>query len=102
MIQEVTQGRLVSDISSKYDLAERHFYFFCKRCIDTVLALLHLVLAAPLMLIIAIMISMDTPGSVVFVSSARIHRGLRSKSRQDASRPQESSELQGLSFRAST
>ena len=46
---------------------ERPFYFACKRCLDVVLAMLLLILSSPLMLLIAILIKLDTPGPVIFV-----------------------------------
>jgi lipopolysaccharide/colanic/teichoic acid biosynthesis glycosyltransferase len=45
----------------------RHLYFRCKRLIDLVLTVLLLVLLWPLMLLIAILIKLDTPGPVFFV-----------------------------------
>jgi lipopolysaccharide/colanic/teichoic acid biosynthesis glycosyltransferase len=45
----------------------RHLYFCCKRLIDLVLTVLLLVLLWPLMLLIAILIKLDTPGPVFFV-----------------------------------
>lgn len=45
----------------------RDLYFCCKRLIDVVLAVPLLVLLTPLMLLIAILIKLDTPGPVLFV-----------------------------------
>jgi lipopolysaccharide/colanic/teichoic acid biosynthesis glycosyltransferase len=60
---------------------EKSLYFACKRCIDVVLAALVLVLLAPLMLLIAILIKLDTPGPGIFVQervgSRRRSRGGR-------------------------
>jgi len=43
------------------------FYFYCKRLMDLVLATLMLVFLLPLMLLVAILIRLDTPGPVFFV-----------------------------------
>jgi lipopolysaccharide/colanic/teichoic acid biosynthesis glycosyltransferase len=45
----------------------RAFYFVCKRCVDIMLAVVLLVLLSPLMLLIAVLIKLDTPGPVFFV-----------------------------------
>jgi lipopolysaccharide/colanic/teichoic acid biosynthesis glycosyltransferase len=42
-------------------------YFACKRCIDVVLATIMLVFALPLMLLIALLIKLDTPGPAIFI-----------------------------------
>jgi lipopolysaccharide/colanic/teichoic acid biosynthesis glycosyltransferase len=42
-------------------------YFPCKRCLDIVLAISLLVILSPLFLLIAILIKLDTPGSIFFV-----------------------------------
>jgi len=44
----------------------KHFYSFCKRLIDVVLATILLILLAPLLLIIAILIKLDSPGPIFF------------------------------------
>ncbi len=46
---------------------ERRTYLFCKRVMDLSLALLMLFLAAPVMLLIAAAIKLDSPGPVLFV-----------------------------------
>jgi lipopolysaccharide/colanic/teichoic acid biosynthesis glycosyltransferase len=48
-------------------MINRLLYFFCKRCMDVVLATLLLILLSPLLLLIAILIKLDTPGPVIFV-----------------------------------
>jgi len=45
----------------------RYLYFACKRCMDIVLGSLLLVIALPLMLLIAILIKLDSPGPVIFI-----------------------------------
>lgn len=46
---------------------DRSLYFSCKRCVDVVLATLLLILLSPLMLLIAVLVRLDTPGPVIFV-----------------------------------
>jgi lipopolysaccharide/colanic/teichoic acid biosynthesis glycosyltransferase len=46
---------------------DNSLYFRCKRCLDIVLAISLLVILAPLLLLIAILIKLDTPGSIFFV-----------------------------------
>jgi lipopolysaccharide/colanic/teichoic acid biosynthesis glycosyltransferase len=43
------------------------FYYYCKRCVDLVLALSLLLLLTPLMLLIGILIKLDTPGPIFYV-----------------------------------
>jgi lipopolysaccharide/colanic/teichoic acid biosynthesis glycosyltransferase len=57
---------------------DRHLYLACKRCMDVVLATLLLVLAVPLMLLIAVLIKLDSPGPVIFVQE-RVGARRRSK-----------------------
>jgi lipopolysaccharide/colanic/teichoic acid biosynthesis glycosyltransferase len=45
---------------------QRTLYFFCKRCTDVCLASLLLVVLLPLLLLIAILIKLDSPGPVFF------------------------------------
>jgi lipopolysaccharide/colanic/teichoic acid biosynthesis glycosyltransferase len=45
----------------------KEFYFFCKRLMDIVLTILSLILLSPLLLLIAILIKLDTPGPIIFV-----------------------------------
>lgn len=54
--------------------------FICKRAMDLVLATLALLLLAPLLLLIAVLIKLDSPGPVIFTqkrvgSRRRTHRG---------------------------
>jgi lipopolysaccharide/colanic/teichoic acid biosynthesis glycosyltransferase len=46
---------------------DRSLYFSCKRCLDVVLATLLFILLSPLMLLIAILVKLDTPGPIIFV-----------------------------------
>jgi lipopolysaccharide/colanic/teichoic acid biosynthesis glycosyltransferase len=46
---------------------DSRLYYACKRCIDVGLAALVLILLFPLMLFIALLIKLDTPGPVLFV-----------------------------------
>jgi len=41
-------------------------YFLCKRCMDIILSLLFLIITLPLMLLIALLIKVDSPGPVFF------------------------------------
>jgi len=43
-----------------------YLYFACKRLLDVVLAILMLILLTPVMIIIAILIKLDSPGSIFF------------------------------------
>lgn len=56
---------------------DKALYFSCKRFMDVVLAALALILLIPLMLLIAILIKLDTPGPVFFIQE-RV--GVRRKS----------------------
>ncbi len=59
-----TESRPVASVPAA---KERRFYYFCKRLMDLLLASLILVLAAPVMLLIALAIKLDSPGPVLFV-----------------------------------
>lgn len=52
------------DVSTWAD--DRPLYFFCKRCLDLLLACLALTLLAPLMAILALLIKRDSPGGIIF------------------------------------
>jgi lipopolysaccharide/colanic/teichoic acid biosynthesis glycosyltransferase len=54
-------------------------YYSCKRCMDVVLALLLLGLLSPLLLLIAVLIKLDSPGPIVFVQE-RVSARRRSRS----------------------
>jgi len=54
---------VVSDKSTN----DKPLYFACKRCIDVVVAALMLGALLPLMLIIALLIKLETPGPVLFL-----------------------------------
>jgi lipopolysaccharide/colanic/teichoic acid biosynthesis glycosyltransferase len=56
-------------------------YFYCKRFMDLFLAMLLLVVLSPLMLLIAILIRLDTPGPIIFVQE-RVGARRRSKEGQ--------------------
>lgn len=47
--------------------ADRRLYFLCKRAVDITLACLLLLCLSPLLLLIAVLIKLDTPGPVFFV-----------------------------------
>jgi lipopolysaccharide/colanic/teichoic acid biosynthesis glycosyltransferase len=46
---------------------DKQLYWACKRCFDVVVASIMLVMLAPLMLAIAILIKLDSPGPALFV-----------------------------------
>jgi lipopolysaccharide/colanic/teichoic acid biosynthesis glycosyltransferase len=58
-----SQVTVVSNAAEKADTA----YFICKRSIDVILSGLLLLLLLPLLLFIAFLIKLDTPGPVIFV-----------------------------------
>lgn len=55
---------------------EKRLYFLCKRCMDIMLLLLFLPIALPLLILIALLIKVDSPGPVFF-HQARV--GLRKR-----------------------
>lgn len=57
------------------------FYFFCKRCLDVVLALVLLTLLLPLMVVIAILIKLDSSGPIFFTQE-RVGAKRRSENRR--------------------
>jgi lipopolysaccharide/colanic/teichoic acid biosynthesis glycosyltransferase len=48
------------------DHSENNPYFTCKRCLDVFLAGLLLILLLPLLVLIAVLIKLDSPGPVIF------------------------------------
>lgn len=58
-------------------VGKRRLYFSCKRCMDTVLSALFLLISLPLLLLIALLITVDSPGPVLF-KQERV--GLRKRS----------------------
>lgn len=63
MLQEVR----IDDRQRLSVTVDRSLYFTCKRCMDVVLAMLLLVLLCPLLLLIAILIKLDSPGPIIFI-----------------------------------
>ncbi|MFL5735304.1 MAG: sugar transferase [Chloroflexia bacterium] len=57
---------------------DKPFNFYCKRVIDVSLAMLLLILLSPVILLIAIVIKLDTPGPVFFAQE-RVGAGRRSR-----------------------
>jgi lipopolysaccharide/colanic/teichoic acid biosynthesis glycosyltransferase len=61
--------------------ADDRIYFACKRCLDVVLAGVLLTLLSPLLLLIAILIKLDSPGPILFtqerVGAKRLRVGKR-------------------------
>jgi lipopolysaccharide/colanic/teichoic acid biosynthesis glycosyltransferase len=69
MEQETNVKNLVGDtfLLSPHQTIGRSFYFISKRVIDILTAFIALVLLSPMMLLIAILIRLDSPGSAFFV-----------------------------------
>ena len=63
---------------------DKRLYFFCKRCIDIVLSMLFLVVTLPLLLLIALLIKLDSPGPVLF-RQERVGAQKSSIAREEAS-----------------
>ena len=55
-----------SRIAVSAEETENNLYFACKRGMDVILACLLLILLSPLLLLIAILIKLDSPGPVIF------------------------------------
>ena len=55
-----------SHIAVMTEESENNLYFACKRGMDVILACLLLILLSPLLLLIAILIKLDSPGPVIF------------------------------------
>jgi len=64
-------------LASMHIHREKQLYFLCKRCMDIVLSLVFLIAALPLLLLIALLIRVDSPGPVLF---AQERLGLRKRS----------------------
>src|SRR5206468_8569520 len=76
----VSAQKRLSQIASLKEDSRRTFYCFSKRCIDVGLAGLALVLLLPLLLLIAVLIKLDSPGPVLFTHErvgAKRQRGSR-------------------------
>ena len=46
-------------------VGKKRLYFLCKRCMDIVLSVLFLTLTFPLLLLVAVLIKVDSPGPVL-------------------------------------
>lgn len=57
-------------------LADNHLYAFSKRLLDIIFSLIFLFLFSPVMLLIALLVKLDSPGPAIF-SHYRVGRGLR-------------------------
>jgi lipopolysaccharide/colanic/teichoic acid biosynthesis glycosyltransferase len=55
-----------SRIAVQTNDTENNLYFWCKRCLDVILAALLLVLLLPLILVIMVLIKLDSPGAAIF------------------------------------
>ena len=69
MQQLLVDGKLVNLTDAASDSRDKHkeSYFIIKRCADVILASVLLVALSPVLLLIAILIKLDSPGSVIFV-----------------------------------
>ncbi len=67
MVREVITDDQPTMVVQDAQIGGRSLYFACKRCLDVTLATILLVLLSPLMLLIAMLIKLDTPGPVIFV-----------------------------------
>lgn len=66
MLQDVLQEGRQDSVVSKAGSMNDDLYFACKRAMDVLLAGTALVLLSPLLLLIAILIKLDSPGPVIF------------------------------------
>lgn len=55
-------GRILPDSAA----INRRFYFLSKRCIDVAASILLIIVAAPLAVVVALLIKLDSPGPVIF------------------------------------
>ncbi|PYR50124.1 MAG: UDP-phosphate galactose phosphotransferase [Acidobacteria bacterium] len=72
MVANVAQHGLLiepSRIIAPTAAAEGNFYPWCKRCLDLVVSATLLVLLSPVMLLIAVLIKLNSPGSVLFTQA---------------------------------
>ena len=53
-------------LALKRIVGEKRLYFLCKRCMDIVLSVLFLTITLPLLLLVAVLIKVDSPGPVLF------------------------------------
>lgn len=54
------------ELSLMGNYGEKRLYFLCKRCMDVIVSLLFLVIALPLLLLIALLVKVDSTGPAVF------------------------------------
>jgi lipopolysaccharide/colanic/teichoic acid biosynthesis glycosyltransferase len=67
MAEQVYVGDRQRVFVSRAGSRTQDLYFFCKRCLDVVLAALMLIFVFPAMLLMAILIKLDTPGPALFI-----------------------------------
>jgi lipopolysaccharide/colanic/teichoic acid biosynthesis glycosyltransferase len=70
------QQEQILQVSVDSTIRDRRMYFVCKRCIDMLLVALMLIAAAPVMVLIALLIKLDSPGPFFF-RQARVAYGGR-------------------------
>jgi lipopolysaccharide/colanic/teichoic acid biosynthesis glycosyltransferase len=63
-------------VTSHHNPTSRRTYFVCKRVMDLVLATIVLIIAAPVLVLIALLIKLDSPGPVLF-TQPRLGQGGR-------------------------
>jgi lipopolysaccharide/colanic/teichoic acid biosynthesis glycosyltransferase len=56
-----------SSVAVLPEASENNLYFWCKRCLDVILAGLLLILLLPLILVIIVLIKLDSPGPAIFM-----------------------------------
>lgn len=67
MFQQTYAGDSLATVKTDSQCEDRSTYFFCKRAMDLILSTLALIVLSPLMLLIAILIKLDSPGPIIFV-----------------------------------
>jgi len=63
-------------------IEQRRLYFLCKRCVDAAVSVFFLLAASPVLLLIALLIKLDSPGPVLF-KQERLALRNRSRGRED-------------------
>src|SRR5262245_36019231 len=81
LVQNVGADNQPVLIVSDSDDRNRSLYFVVKRCLDLLLATIMLILLLPLMVLIAILIKLDSPGPLIFVQE-RVGARRRSRAGQ--------------------
>lgn len=61
------QENIINGDQYLLNILSRELYFFCKRCFDVLLSSLLLLVLSPIILVIAILIKLDSPGPAIFI-----------------------------------